>query len=115
VGDHLDLGGGGLVDVPQEPLALLRHHHEPGRELDELPHHAPLIGVGVLQHGVQGGHDGDVHLAQEGEQVAAGRPSEDAELVLDADHVDVADAQEVRRPAVGARFCSSISKRTSGG
>jgi len=46
----------------------------------------------MLKHGVKGGHHRDVHLAKERQQMPAGGAAVDAELMLDAKDVHIADA-----------------------
>jgi hypothetical protein len=50
-----------------------------------------LVGVRVFQHGVEGGDNGHAHAAEEGEDVAAGRPPEDAEFMLHREHLNIID------------------------
>ena len=60
-----------------------------------------LVGVRVFQHGVEGGDDRHAHPAEEGEDVAPGRPAEDAEFVLQAEHIHVGEVEEVGRAHIG--------------
>ena len=55
----------------------------------------------LLQNGMKRGDDGHPQFAQERQDVAAGRPAENAELVLQADDVHVADIEEVRGAQIG--------------
>ena len=95
------LAGRRLVNLLQHLPPALGHHHQPGRERDQLLHHAPLVGSRLAQHGVQRGDDGHSQFAQQRQNVAAGRPAENAELVLQADDVHVADVEEIRRAQIG--------------
>ena len=53
-----------------------------------------LIGVRFEENGVKGGDDRRFQFAQQSQQVAAGRSSEDSELVLDRDNVNLAGIQK---------------------
>ena len=57
--------------------------------------------LGSLQHGMQRGDHGHSQFAQQRQDVTAGRPAENAELVLQADDVHVADVEEVRGAQIG--------------
>ena len=54
-----------------------------------------LVGVRLEENGVERGDDRRFQFAQQRQQVAAGRPAENSELVLDRDNVHVAGVQEV--------------------
>ena len=101
--DEINLGRRRLVNLLQHLPAALRHHHQPRRARDQFLHHAPLVGVGLAQDGVQRGDHRHLQLAQQRQHMAAGRPAENPELVLQADDVDVADVEEVRRALVGGQ------------
>ena len=64
-------------------------------------HHAPLVGSRLAQNGMKRGDNGHSQFAQERQNVTAGRPAENAELVLQADDVHVADVEEVRGAQIG--------------
>ena len=49
-------------------------------------------------------HDRHPQFAQERQDVAAGRAAEDSELVLQADHIDIADIEEVRGAQIGGKI-----------
>ena len=68
---------------------------------DQFLHHPPLVGIRLAQDGVQRGDDGHAQFAQQRQQMAAGRPAENPELMLQADDVHVADVEEIRRALVG--------------
>ena len=101
VRDEIDLGRRRLVNVLQHLPPALSHDHQPGRERDQLLHHAPLVGSRLAQNGMERGDDGHSQFAQECQDVTAGGPAENAELVLQADDVHVADVQEVRGAQIG--------------
>ena len=65
-----------------------------------LPHNAPLVGVGLAQHGVQRGDHRHVQVAEQREDVRTRGAAVDAELVLQAHDVHVAEIEEVRDAAV---------------
>jgi len=82
--------------------------HVVAQQADDFPrnqglHHAPLLRVGLAQDGVQRGHDGHPQFAQQRQQMTAGRPAVDPELVLHAHQVRVADVQKLRRALVGGQ------------
>ena len=58
---------------------------------------------GLAQDGVQGRDDRHPQVAQQAEDVAAGRAAVDAVLVLEADDVGVREVQEVGRPEVAVQ------------
>ena len=99
--DQIDLGRRRLVNILQHLPSALGHDHQPGRERDQLLHHAPLVGSRLAQNGMQRCDDGHSQFAQERQDVTAGRPAENAELVLQADDVHVADVEEVRGAQIG--------------
>ena len=94
--DEIDLGRRCLVNLLQHLAPPLSHDHEPGRERDQLVHYAPLVGFRLPQNGMKRSDNGHSQFAQECQDMAAGRPAENAELVLQADDVHVADVEEVR-------------------
>ena len=103
VGDEINLGRRRLVNLLQHLAAALGHHHQPRRAGDQFLHHAPLVRVGLAQEGVQRGDDRHAQFAQQRQHVAAGRPAENPELVLQADDVGMADVEEIRRPQIGGQ------------
>ena len=64
---------------------------------------------------MQGGDDRHPQVAQQSEDVAAGRAAENAVLVLQADNVGVAEVEEVGRPAIRVQVLLVELERTSGG
>ena len=91
VRDEIDFGRRRLINLPQHPLPVLRHRDEPGRARDQFLHDAPLFGGRVVQDGVERGHNRHPQFAQQHQHVAAGRSAENAELVLHANDIDIAD------------------------
>ena len=57
--------------------------------------------VRLAQNGVQRGDDGHSQFAQQRQNVTAGGPAENAELVLQADDVHVADVEKIRGAQIG--------------
>ena len=99
--DQIDLGRRRLVDILQHLPSALGHDHQPGRKRDQPLHDAPLVGSRLAQNGMQRGDNRHSQFAQECQDVTAGRPAENAELVLQADDVHVADVEEVRGAQIG--------------
>ncbi len=97
VRDEIDLGRRGLVDFLEHPPSALGHDHKPGGERDHAIHHALLIGVRFAQHRMKRCDNGHPQLAQKRQNVTAGRAAENAELMLQADDVHVADVEESPR------------------
>ena len=90
-----------LVDLLQHLASALGHDHQPRRKRDQLLHDAPLVGSRLAQNRVERGDHRHSQFAQERQDVAAGRPAENPELVLQADDVHVADVEEVRGAQIG--------------
>jgi hypothetical protein len=59
-------------------------------------HYAPLVGFRLTQNGMKRSDNGHSQFAQECQDMAASLPAENAEFVLQADDVHVADVEEVR-------------------
>jgi len=59
-------------------------------------HYPALVAFGSRKNGMKRDDDGHSQFAQECQDVAASRAAENAELVLQADDVHVADVEEVR-------------------
>jgi len=59
-------------------------------------HYAPLIGFRLTQNGMERSDNRHSQFAQECQDMAASRPAENAEFMLQADDVHVADIEEVR-------------------
>ena len=79
----------------------LGHHDHAGGELADLTQHAALLGAGVLEDGVQRCDDRHAQIAQQPNDVAAGRTAEDAVFVLKADDIRVSEIEEIGRTQVG--------------
>ena len=99
--DQIDLGGRRVVNFLQHLPAALGHDHQPRGKRDQFLHDAPLVRSGLAQNGVQRGDNRHSQFAQECQDVAAGGTAENAELVLQADDVHVADVEEVRGAQIG--------------
>ncbi len=59
--------------------------------------------LGSRKNRVQGGDDGHPQFAQQRQHMTAGRPAENAEFMLQADHVHVRDVQKIRRAQIGGQ------------
>jgi hypothetical protein len=59
-----------------------------------------LVGVRLEKNGVERGDDRRCQSAQQRQEVAAGQPAENSELVLDRNYVYIAGVQEVGSAAV---------------
>ena len=79
----------------------LGHDDQPCRERDQLLHDAPLVGSRLTQNGMKRRDNRHPQFAQECQDVTAGGSAEDAELVLQADDVHVADVEKVRGAEIG--------------
>ncbi len=99
--DQIDFGRRRLVNLLQHLPSALGHDHQPGRERDQLLHHAPLVSSRLTQDGMERRDNGHSQFAQKCQNVTAGGPAENAELVLQADDVHVADVEEVRGTQIG--------------
>ena len=92
------------IDGLQESASPLAHHNHPVRQGRQFVHDLALCGVRLFQNGVKGGHDGHAEFAEQLDDVAPRHAPEDAELVLQTDHVDVVDVQEFGRAPVRGQF-----------
>ena len=101
VGDHVDPVVGDAVDLAEQRAAALRHDGQPGREMEDIAHHPPLIGRGMGENGMERGVDRCPDVAHQFEHVSAGGAAEDAVFVLQGDDVDVREIQELGGPLVG--------------
>ena len=81
----------------------LRHHHEAGGAAHDRFHHPPLPGRRPLEHRVQRRDHGHARPLEQRQQELAVWATEDAVLVLHAEHVGVGIVQEVGCAQVGAR------------
>ena len=100
MGDQIDLVHRSLVDIVQHLSSAIGHDHQPGREGDQFFHHPPLVRLGFAQDGMQGGDYGHFQLPQHGQDVATDRAAEYAELMLQANHINIADVEEIRSAQV---------------
>ncbi len=97
VRDQIDLGGRRTIDLAKNRAPALGHHDQPLRLPDDLVHHPPLVGSGLLQDGMQGGHHRQVDLTKDGQDVAARAAAIDSELMLQTEHVEAVETKEVHR------------------
>jgi hypothetical protein len=95
VGDHDHLRTLDAIAGPQQVDGLVGQHHQDVRSRRHGPEGVALVGRRGGEHRVQRGDHGDPQVVEQLGQVAAGRAAEDAELVLDAHHVDVALLDEL--------------------
>jgi hypothetical protein len=95
VRDDINFRVGGLVNLAQEFPPPFAHHDEPRGKPRQLPHHPPLLVIRLAQHRVQRGHDRHPQLTQQGEDVAARGPAEDAKLVLHTKGIHPGDVEEI--------------------
>ena len=103
MGDQIDLGRERLVNLLQHLASALHHDHQPGRERDQLLHHAPLLDSWLTQNGMQRGDNRHSQFTQQRQDVPTCGPAENAEFVLQADDVHIADVEEVRGPQIGGQ------------
>ena len=115
VRDDVDHRLGHLVDLAQDFPAHACHDHEAVAVIGEALHHVALRRVRILEDGVERGHHRQARLADQCEHVTAGRSAEDAEFVLDAQHVHLALVESVRGEPIGSRSFCWISISTRGG
>ena len=83
------------VNVAQHFPGARGHHHHRCREARDLLERLPLPLGGLLDNRVKGGDDGFLKIGQQRKDMAAVRPSEDAELVLEAYDLDRGDVEEI--------------------
>ena len=105
VGNDLDLVVRHLIDAAQQFAALVGHHHDLRRGLDDALHHRALRGRRLGQHGVERRHDRHGEARQQLEDVAAGFAAENSEFVLQANDVEPAGVQEVCGARHSLRCC----------
>jgi hypothetical protein len=102
VGDEADVVGVDPVPADEQLDGLLGEHDEPVGSVGEAPRRRPERRRRVGQHRVQRGHHRCVDVLEQLVDVPARRSAEDAELVLDADDVDVPAVHQLRRRPVVA-------------
>ena len=85
------------VDLAQQRRAFFRHHHQLARAVHQFLENLLLLGIRVFQHRVERGDCRNPCAAQERVDVAAGGTAENAELVLQANHIGVREVQKLRR------------------
>jgi hypothetical protein len=93
--NQIDLAQRRLVNLVQHLPSAIGHHHQPGRERNQLFDHASLVWFGFAQDGMQGGDHGHFQFPQHGQNVAANRATEYAELMLQAYDVYIADIEKI--------------------
>ena len=80
--DQVHLVVGDRVRSAQRLATSLSHHDQSRRKFGQLFHDSPLRGIRFGQYRMQRRHDRDPDVTQKGQNVAASKTSEDAELVL---------------------------------
>ena len=101
VRNQIDLLPRDLVAAVQNVGRTTAHHNRPVGELQEFGQYLAEFGFRrLLEDRVQRRDDGHAKLAQQREQMTPGLTAEDAELVLDADEVDMTQLEETRGPPV---------------
>ena len=100
VGNDFDLVVRHLIDAAQQLAALVGHHHDLRRRLDDALHHRALSGRRLGQHGMERRHHRHGEARQQREDVGAGFAAENSEFVLQANGVEPAGVQEVGRAHV---------------
>ncbi len=95
VGNDFDLVVRHLIDAAQQLAALLGHHHDLRRRLDDALHYCALNGRRLGQHGMERCHHRHGEARQQHEDVGAGFATENSEFVLQAHGVEPAGIQEV--------------------
>jgi len=88
VGNEVNLVRRDAIDALQKARAALTHDHHPLRQPRYLLQHPALVGVWLLEYGVERRNDGHAQLFQQGQDVAAGPAAEDAIFMLQRDHVN---------------------------
>ena len=96
VGDDLDLVVRHAIDAAQQLAALVGHHDDLRRRIDDALHHRALGGGRLGQHRVQRRDDRHAEARKQLENVSAGFAAENAEFVLQANDVEPAGVQEGR-------------------
>ncbi len=89
VRDEIDLLLRHPVDLAQERDCPLAHHHQAAGQAAQFSHHRALFRVGVVEDGMQGGDERGLEVAPQGQDMASGRSPENAEFVLQADHIQI--------------------------
>ena len=100
MGDDLDLVVRNPIDAAQQLPALLGHHHDLRRGLDDAVHHRALRRRRIGQYGMERRHHRHGETRQQRENVGAGFAAENSELMLQAHGVEPAGIQEIRRTHV---------------
>ena len=115
VRDDLDLVGRHVIDAAQQLAALLGHHDDLRRGLDDALHHARAACRRLGQHRMQRRHDRHGQARQQHQDVLAGFAAENAELVLQRDDVEAAGVQEVRGTQIFFELVVLDLQATAGG
>ena len=100
VGDRDDLLQGNVVDVVEDLVGHLAHDDQAVAQAGDADQHGVLLVGGVLEHGVQRGHQRATETLEHRQDVGPARAPVDAVLVLHADGGDLRDVEEVGRKAV---------------
>lgn len=85
------------IDLPEHLGGFVGLCHKQGGAGGDLLQHLPLRGAWLMQNGVEGGDHGFPHVGQKLEDVASLIPAEDPVFVLEGDHIDGGEIDELRR------------------
>ena len=95
VRNHVDLAARHFEDFLQELGRQLAHHDQAIRKRGDLLHHPELVGIGLAKNGMERGHHRHLEAAQQLQDVTASRSTENSILVLQTDHVEIVEVQEL--------------------
>ena len=88
------------IGTAEDALRPLAHDDHPIRGGGDLAGHFALIGIGLLQDGVERGDDRNPQILKQPDDIGAGLAAIDAELMLQRDGVDLVHVQEIDGAAV---------------
>src|SRR5260221_11851147 len=89
-----------FIKLFQKAVPLFRNDDEATRKFIKLFHYSALVLGRFAQQRMQSRYHWHIHVAEEGEKMAARHTAVDTEFVLNRNHLDVIDVQEIRRPPV---------------
>ncbi len=107
VRDHHYLGGGNAVNIFQKLHRHLSLHHYEGGEFADTGQSFFLPGSRFSEDGVESRHHRFFQAAQQVDNITAILSAEDAELMLQANHVNGRNVDKVGRPLVVAAMLIS--------
>ncbi len=97
VRDEDDLIRVGAIHRPQQIARPFGHHDQLARTRDQTLHHPPLIGIGLVEDGVERDDQRRAHPVEEFEDHVAGKAAEQPEFVLEPDDIGAARLDPPRR------------------